>query len=456
MVQEISVDKLVFDTAQSRVKTEITDSFVESVEEHGILQNLVVRPDGNGNYIIIAGSRRYQAAREAEIHKLPCKVIDSGDEEAVIQSAVENLQREDLTDYEAIRSVTMWYDMLAEDIVGKDETVECPECEKECEGRGSYKIHVTQHCEGEHEKSSRSLYFSKRQIYNKVASQTPYKWRTVSNLVKIGKLPEEILWLVKTQDERAGEEQKNVEDKIGRSFTLSSDNSSVVSTKALKIAEFYKKAKDEHGVDSELMPNLVYKTLSSRNIKNSTSINEIEYCLDSVIELLGDWEGEVEERIRIANAANGDKVPVEENTSIEEDNAEREEGKELKEREKNQTETAEKSIDTVDESETTSWTNEEDIDDEVDETEEETTQIDFPERTVSRGDTNEEKEVSSEETKTLLGKFKGTYKFEGSEYSVNFNITSEEHEKLQDKSAERGITIQSLIEEQIKELFTDG
>ncbi len=72
---------------------------VESVREKGILQPILVRPDG-GDYEIIAGERRWRAAQRASIHEVPVIVREMTDREALEVALVENLQRQDLSPLE--------------------------------------------------------------------------------------------------------------------------------------------------------------------------------------------------------------------------------------------------------------------------------------------------------------------------------------------------------------------
>ncbi len=72
----------------------------ESIRQHGVLQPLVVRPMANGRYQIVAGERRWRAARSAGITQLPVVVKELSDREAMELALVENLMREDLTPME--------------------------------------------------------------------------------------------------------------------------------------------------------------------------------------------------------------------------------------------------------------------------------------------------------------------------------------------------------------------
>lgn len=71
----------------------------ESIQEHGVLQPLLVRKHGNG-YEIIAGERRYQASKLAGLEELPVIIKDVNDEEMLALALIENLQRSDLNPVE--------------------------------------------------------------------------------------------------------------------------------------------------------------------------------------------------------------------------------------------------------------------------------------------------------------------------------------------------------------------
>ncbi len=68
----------------------------DSIRAHGVLQPLLVRPMIDGSYKIVAGERRYTAARRAGLTELPCVVKSLTDAEAAAIALIENLQREDL------------------------------------------------------------------------------------------------------------------------------------------------------------------------------------------------------------------------------------------------------------------------------------------------------------------------------------------------------------------------
>ena len=75
----------------------------ESIREHGVLQPLNVRSIGGGYYQIIAGERRWRAARLAGLTEVPVRIVEADDRKATELAMVENLQREDLNPVEEAR-----------------------------------------------------------------------------------------------------------------------------------------------------------------------------------------------------------------------------------------------------------------------------------------------------------------------------------------------------------------
>ncbi len=83
----------------------------DSIQEHGIIQPLTVREMPNGYYQIIAGERRWRAARMAALSEVPVVVIDADDKKAMELALIENLQRQDLNPVEE----ALGYQTLIED-----------------------------------------------------------------------------------------------------------------------------------------------------------------------------------------------------------------------------------------------------------------------------------------------------------------------------------------------------
>ncbi len=75
------------------------EDLANSIKEHGVIQPLVVRKVENG-YEIVAGERRWRAAREAGLTEVPCVVRELTDEQNMLFAIIENMQREDLNPIE--------------------------------------------------------------------------------------------------------------------------------------------------------------------------------------------------------------------------------------------------------------------------------------------------------------------------------------------------------------------
>lgn len=90
----------------------------QSIIEHGIIQPLVVRKSGK-HYEIVAGERRWRAAREAELSVIPCIVRQFSDEENMLVAIIENMQREDLNPIEeamGLEQMISAYGMTQEEV----------------------------------------------------------------------------------------------------------------------------------------------------------------------------------------------------------------------------------------------------------------------------------------------------------------------------------------------------
>ena len=98
----ISISKLEPRADQPRVEfeQEAISELAASISEHGVLQPLTVRSIGGGLYQIIAGERRWRAARLAGLCEVPARIIVADDKKAAMLAMVENLQREDLNPIE--------------------------------------------------------------------------------------------------------------------------------------------------------------------------------------------------------------------------------------------------------------------------------------------------------------------------------------------------------------------
>ena len=93
-------------------------ALADSIVEHGIIQPLTVRELSSGYYQIIAGERRWRAARIANLQEVPVVVIEADDKKAMELALIENLQRQDLNPVEealGYRTLMQDYGLTQED-----------------------------------------------------------------------------------------------------------------------------------------------------------------------------------------------------------------------------------------------------------------------------------------------------------------------------------------------------
>ncbi|QCX33601.1 ParB/RepB/Spo0J family partition protein [Caloramator sp. E03] len=100
-INEIDINEIMPNENQPRKKfdDENIKDLAESIREHGIIQPILVRKEGE-YYKIVAGERRWRAARIAGLKKIPVIIKDMTDKEMMEISLIENLQREDLNPIE--------------------------------------------------------------------------------------------------------------------------------------------------------------------------------------------------------------------------------------------------------------------------------------------------------------------------------------------------------------------
>jgi ParB family transcriptional regulator, chromosome partitioning protein len=101
IIQEISVKELRPNPYQPRknFQPEAIEELKNSIIEHGILQPIIVRKSIKG-YEILAGERRFRAAKEAKLERVPVVVREFSEQKMMELAVLENLQREDLTPIE--------------------------------------------------------------------------------------------------------------------------------------------------------------------------------------------------------------------------------------------------------------------------------------------------------------------------------------------------------------------
>ena len=90
------------DQPRSLISQQAIDELADSIGKVGVLQAIIVRPLADG-YQIIAGERRWRAAKVAGLEKVPVRIMASGDIESLELALIENLQRQDLNPMEEAR-----------------------------------------------------------------------------------------------------------------------------------------------------------------------------------------------------------------------------------------------------------------------------------------------------------------------------------------------------------------
>lgn len=98
----ISISEIEPNAGQPRKEfdSEALQELSDSIRQHGVLQPIAVRKIKEGHYQIIAGERRWRAAREAGLTEIPVHIVDVDDRTAMELALVENLQRQDLNPIE--------------------------------------------------------------------------------------------------------------------------------------------------------------------------------------------------------------------------------------------------------------------------------------------------------------------------------------------------------------------
>ena len=111
VVQMVPVAQILPNQYQPRKRfSEELNSLSESIRQNGILQPILVRRKGDGIYELIAGERRFRAAKIAKLSTVPVIIRNSKDDESTVLALVENIQRKDLNPMEEAKSYTQLID----------------------------------------------------------------------------------------------------------------------------------------------------------------------------------------------------------------------------------------------------------------------------------------------------------------------------------------------------------
>ena len=108
------------DQPRKKFDDEKLEDLAESIRIHGMIQPIIVRQEGN-SYRIIAGERRWRAARSAGLKKVPVIIREATDRQVHELALIENIQREDLNpieEAEAYRQLTVDYKLTQEELAG--------------------------------------------------------------------------------------------------------------------------------------------------------------------------------------------------------------------------------------------------------------------------------------------------------------------------------------------------
>jgi ParB family chromosome partitioning protein len=108
----VSVDQIHPNPKQPRKRFdgEAVSGLAESIKAQGLIQPVVLRPRLEGGYELIAGERRWRAAREAGIAEVPAVIRDADDRDTLLLGLVENVAREDLSPIEEARAYAILFD----------------------------------------------------------------------------------------------------------------------------------------------------------------------------------------------------------------------------------------------------------------------------------------------------------------------------------------------------------
>ena len=112
-INEVELSKIVANPNQPRrsFDAEALEELADSIREHGVISPITLRKNDDGTYMIIAGERRFRAAKQAGLNTIPAYIRTAKDEQVMEWALIENIQREDLDAIE----IALAYQRLMED-----------------------------------------------------------------------------------------------------------------------------------------------------------------------------------------------------------------------------------------------------------------------------------------------------------------------------------------------------
>ena len=127
----ISINKIKSDSEQPRktFDSEKIAELTESIKAHGIIQPLILRKETEDTYVIVAGERRWRAAKLAGLKEVPAMIMELSDKDVLEISLIENIQRQDLNPIEealAYRKLLNDFEITQEELsrrIGKSRVV---------------------------------------------------------------------------------------------------------------------------------------------------------------------------------------------------------------------------------------------------------------------------------------------------------------------------------------------
>lgn len=106
---ELELNSIYPNPNQPRKSFENIDELAQSIDKKGLIQAIAVSKDSNGKYMIISGERRFRACTHLGLKTIKCHIINADNKDIEEISLIENIQRNDLTDFEVSNFITrLW------------------------------------------------------------------------------------------------------------------------------------------------------------------------------------------------------------------------------------------------------------------------------------------------------------------------------------------------------------